>query len=297
VKGVKVRMGVPLALGHGVEPLWRAVEAAERLGVPVMCHIGTAPPPIDEVLEALRPGDILTHALTGLSMRLTGPDGQGTEPGRRARAAGVLLDVGHGAGGFSFDSARRLADAGIWPDTISTDLHQLSMNGPMFDLPTCLTKMHALGMPLAAVVDAATRVPARTAGLADGIGRLTVGGVGDVAVWALELGAFALADVHHETIVATRRLRCLRTVVAGRVAPMTAPERPARWVPLSERQRAVYATAGPETNLVDELAIADLAPPVDASRSPREILDEAFSAFGARPIVPADEPTASGVAG
>jgi dihydroorotase len=291
VRGVKVRMGVPIALGHGVEPLRRARMAADRLDVPVMCHIAAGPPSIDAVIDELRPGDIITHALTGLSMRLTGQEGQSPGPARRARTTGILIDLGHGAGGFSFRSARVLADDGIWPDTISTDLHQLSMNGPMFDLPTCMTKMLALGMPLPDVIDAATRVPAKVIGLSDIIGRLAVGSIADIAIWAVDEGAFTLVDVHHETITATRRLRCLRTIVGGRVAPRSAPERPAPWVPLTDRQRAVYDASGPDTNLGDELAIEDLAPPLDTSRDPGDVLAEAMAAFSAaKPEVAAPLP-------
>ena len=38
--GVKVRQGQAQVGDNGVEPLKLAIEAAERAGTPVMCHIG-----------------------------------------------------------------------------------------------------------------------------------------------------------------------------------------------------------------------------------------------------------------
>jgi dihydroorotase len=213
-------------------------------------------------------------------MRLTGPDGRDPSVARRVRDEGIVIDLGHGSGGFSFETARRLADVGIWPDTISTDLHQLSMKGPMFDLPTSMTKLLAIGMPLGAVVDAVTRVPARILGVEDELGRLSVGAVADVAVLIREPIEARLADVHFETIAATERLRCLHTIVGGRLAPRIAPEHPAPWIAVTERQRAVYASATPGTILPDAIGVDDLGPPLVTDRDPSDILAEADRAFG-----------------
>jgi dihydroorotase len=280
VRGVKVRMGVPIALGLGLEPLRRAIAAAEELGVPVMCHVATAPPSIDEVLAELRPGDIVTHAFTGQSMRLTGTDRRTISAAMAARDAGIILDLGHGSGGFSFESAITLADAGIYPDTISTDLHQLSINGPMFDLPTCLTKMLALGMTLPDAVYAATGRPARAVGLSDGTGSLTVGGRADIAIFALDAGEFVLADVHHQTISTHQRLRCLRTIIGGTPVDPRPADPPAPWITLTEGQRAYYRSGDPKIVISDELGLADLGPPTPRDVDAGQVMASARHLFG-----------------
>ena len=54
-------MGRGAGGSSGVAPLDMALEVAEELGLPVMAHIDHPPPSRKEVLERLRPGDVLTH--------------------------------------------------------------------------------------------------------------------------------------------------------------------------------------------------------------------------------------------
>jgi dihydroorotase len=84
VVGVKVRMGTPTVGDNGVEPLRRAVSAAERCELPVMVHIADAPPEIDDVLDLMRPGDIITHCVSGATMKLVDDDGRVLNSARRS---------------------------------------------------------------------------------------------------------------------------------------------------------------------------------------------------------------------
>ncbi|WP_113701343.1 amidohydrolase/deacetylase family metallohydrolase, partial [Nonomuraea lactucae] len=177
--GVKVRMDGKSVGTNGLEPLRRAIGVAETGGVPVMVHIGVAPPSVDEVLGLLRPGDIVTHCASGLASGMFEPD-----EGRRggiapalveAHAAGVLFDIGHGSGGFAFDVLEAQLEAGVVPYTISSDLHARSLYGPVFDLPTTMTKLLAAGLPLERVVASVTAHPARALGLPEGAGTLAAG--------------------------------------------------------------------------------------------------------------------------
>ena len=65
--GVKVRITDSVVGQNGLEPLRRAIRAAEMAGKQfrVMCHIGSAPGSLSDLLDLLRPGDILTHAYSG----------------------------------------------------------------------------------------------------------------------------------------------------------------------------------------------------------------------------------------
>ena len=239
VLGVKVRMGSPTVGENGLEPLRRARRAAEETGLPLMVHIAHAPPAIADVLALMRPGDILTHCATGASMRLVGD----LEAARRAREAGVVLDVGHGSGSFSWASAEALLAAGLVPDVISSDAHQLSVQGPMFDLPTCLAKYLALGMALPDVIRAATARPAEVMGLAGEAGTLRPGAHADIALWRVERGPLTLYDVDRLARTGDVALRNTLTLVAGRPLPPRAVEPPAPWVELTDAQRAWHREA------------------------------------------------------
>ena len=93
---IKTRMGTGKFGNQGLEPLRAARRASEQTGLPLMVHIAIAPPAIEDVLELMRPGDILTHSFTGLSERLLDDQGQVRAVAHEARERGVLLDMGHG---------------------------------------------------------------------------------------------------------------------------------------------------------------------------------------------------------
>jgi dihydroorotase len=232
IRGFKVRIDRETVGANGVEPLRRALTAAQACGVPVMAHIGTTPPSLDEVLSLLRPGDILTHCASGLA----DPAGPAAHA---AHDRGVLFDIGHGSGAFAFDTMERQLAAGLRPYSISTDLHARSVHGPVFDLPTTMMKLLAVGLPLADVVAAATVHPARALGLT--AGTLAVGAPADIAVFRLEEGAFELVDAHRQTRVAPLRMINEGTYVGGRRLTPALPAPPPPWIPLTDAQRDALA--------------------------------------------------------
>ncbi|WP_460849523.1 amidohydrolase/deacetylase family metallohydrolase [Phytohabitans suffuscus] len=232
VVGVKARIDRETVGAHGVRPLERALEVARAAGLPVMAHVAAGPPGPADVLPLLRPGDILTHCASGVAATGAGP------VVREAYARGVLLDVGHGAGGFAFDVLERQLAAGLVPHTVSTDLHARSRYGPVFDLPTTMAKLRAAGMPLADVVAAATATPAAALRLPGGVGTLAVGAPADIAVFAVREEPFAVVDAHGQVREAPERLVNTATYVAGRPLPPALPEPPPPWVPLTAAQRA-----------------------------------------------------------
>jgi dihydroorotase len=237
VRGIKVRMGGTMVGPHGAKPMRLACDAAAAAGMPLMVHIGYAPPSAEEVLDLMRPGDILTHAMTGASMKIVSPEGRLIDAARRALDRGIVLDVGHGYGSFSWETAEALLSAGIRPDTISSDLHQRSVFGPVFDLPTCLSKFLHLGLSLDDVIHAATARPAELLGLQGTIGTLSPGAVADIALFELDEGGFRLFDSRLEARTARYRLRNTLTIVAGQILPTLDPEPPAPWITLTDFQR------------------------------------------------------------
>jgi dihydroorotase len=232
VRGIKVRIDSETVGGNGVEPLRRAVAAGNACGVPVMVHIATSPPPVDEVLPLLRPGDIVTHCASGFAEAF-GPTAQD------AYERGVLFDIGHGSGGFAFDVLERQLAAGLRPHTISTDLHARSLYGPAFDLPTTMAKLLAAGMELPDVIAAATVHPARALGL--DAGTLAVGAPADLAVFTAQSGSFEVVDAHRQVRRAPLRLVNEATYVSGRAMRPQLPAPPPPWIPLTGAQREALA--------------------------------------------------------
>jgi dihydroorotase len=197
-----------------------------------MVHIGTTPPALDEVLDLLRPGDIMTHCASGLASPL----------GPAVRAAvdrGVLLDLGHGSGAFAFDVLERQLELGLAPHTVSTDLHCRSLPGPVFDLPTTMAKLLAAGMPLTDVLEKVTAAPARALGLPGG--SLTVGAPADLAVFDVRAEEHEVVDSHLQVRTAPLRLVNVATYVGGRLLQPSWPQDPPPWVSLTPAQHDALA--------------------------------------------------------
>lgn len=214
VVGIKVRMTHSLTGNNGLLPLERAAEAARQIGIPVMVHIGASQAPLADLLAVLSPGDIVTHCFTASGNGLL-ESGRLTAAVLAARERGILFDVAHGFGSFDFPTAAQCAREGFWPDVISTDLHGLSAGSTMVDLPTTMTKMLSLGMPLADVIAAVTSRPAAAIGRGSQVGRIQVGSIADVTVLALRDEQVELGDAFGNTRTATQRFTVRHTIRAG----------------------------------------------------------------------------------
>ena len=147
------------------------------------------------------------------------------------------MDIGHGAGSFSFETAEALIAAGRKPDVISSDIHQMSVHGPLYDLPTCLSKFLALGMTLQEVIGAATIRPAEVMGLADEIGSLKVGALADVALFKVAEGSFPLYDVFMNKRESKQLLCNTLTIINGQEMERCPDGPTAPWIELSEGQQ------------------------------------------------------------
>jgi len=236
ILGIKARIDSLTTRGVGIRPLQLARELADRVGLPLMVHIGSGPPEIEEIAALLRPGDILTHCFTGGTHRIITPDKRARASVRALHDSGLILDIGHGTGSFSYAVAEAMLDQGILPDVISSDIHQLSVQGPMFDLPTTLSKFLSLGMSLSDVVDRATARPAAAIRRPD-LGSLRPGSRADVALFRIEEGEHEFFDVEMTRRRGNRRLVNTLTIAGGEPLPRTS-ERPLQvWAVLPEHQR------------------------------------------------------------
>ena len=214
IRGIKVRVGANTSGANGIAPLYHALEAADRAGLPVMCHIDRPPPRYTDVLAELRPGDTLTHCFKPFPNAPCTADGKVKEACWAARERGVLFDIGHGAGSFDFGVAEAMMKAGFPPDIISSDVHVLCIDGPAFDNMETMSKFLTLGMALPEIVRAVTATPAKALGRPD-LGDLSVGSTGDATVMRLEDGRFTFADVTGQTREGRQRFALDSVVVAG----------------------------------------------------------------------------------
>jgi dihydroorotase len=236
ILGIKARMDANTTRGVGLEPLRLARKLADQVELPMMVHVAKAPPLLEDIFTLLRPGDILTHCFTGQDNRIVESDGRLKNFVRRAWDQGLVMDVGHGTGSFSYEVAERMMADGMPPDVISTDAHQLSIQGPMFDMPTTLSKFLNLGMRVPDAIERATARPARAVRRPD-LATLKPGAPADVAVFTLEEGAFTFHDVFMAARSGKIRLMAHATIRAGKrmATPPAQPRAP--WAELPEHQR------------------------------------------------------------
>jgi dihydroorotase len=223
--GVKVRMSENVIARNGIEPLRRSIEAATKAGggARVMCHIGGVETAklMSDILDMLRPGDILTHAYSGLPNNAGAftnivQDGRLLPAASAAKQRGVVFDVGHGGGSFDYTVAEAAIAAGATPDTISSDIHVVSGNTPgMPYLTWVMSKFLNMGFSLEQVVAIATVNPARIINRLPKLGTLQVGAPGDVSVLELVEGPVEFVDTRDNKRQGKAQLRPANVVLAG----------------------------------------------------------------------------------
>jgi dihydroorotase len=216
--GMKVRESLDVVGQNGLEPLKRAIAAAERSGTRgrVMCHIGNAPGDLSALLDLLRAGDVLTHAYSGLGNN-TVVNGKLLDAALAAKRRGVIIDVGHGGGSFDYTVAEPAIQQGLVPDTISSDIHAVSVNTPgMPFLPWVMSKFLGLGMPLEQVVTLATTAPAKAIGKVPKLGTLQIGAPADLSLVEIVEGPVDFVDTRQNQRKGQRYIKPMQTVKAGR---------------------------------------------------------------------------------
>ena len=226
VLGVKVRMSENVIAKHGLEPLNRCIRACEMSGVrgaKVMCHIGGVETArmMSDILDLLRPGDILTHCYTGApnqSKQFTNivQEGKLVPAALAAKRRGVVFDVGHGGGSFDYTVAEAAIAGGAAPDTISSDIHVFSGNSPgMPYLTWVMSKFLNMGFTLEQVVAMATVNPARVIGKLPKLGTLAVGAPADVTTLDVVEGPVEFVDTRSNKRQGKVHIKPAQTVIAG----------------------------------------------------------------------------------
>jgi dihydroorotase len=217
ILGVKLRLMPDVEGGRDIDALKIAREIADAVDLPLMLHYVNRPYEIRDVLGHLGPGDILTHCFHGHKNGVLDERGRVKPEVREAVDRGVRLDVGHGWVSFSYEVAEKAIADGLLPTTISTDLHHYCVLGPVFDLPTLMSKFLDLGLSLEQVIERTTTSAASSFQFEEEIGTLRDGAVADVAVLELVEGDFRFVDCHGNTRNANQKLRPVASVRDGAV--------------------------------------------------------------------------------
>ena len=218
IVGIKVRIGAHASGPSGIAPLDVAQDVADRTGLPLMVHIDEPPPSYSDVVARLRKGDVLTHCFRPFPNAPCHGDGRVRDAVLAARERGVIFDIAHGMGSFSWDSARKMDAAGFRPDVISSDIHAFCINGPAHDNLNVMTKFLALGWSVKDVIAAASIAPARVLSRPD-LGHLGNTAQPEASVIRQTPGSVDLADVTGEVVNYDSMLTPVGTVSGGKWHP------------------------------------------------------------------------------
>jgi dihydroorotase len=186
--------------------------------------------------KKLRPGDIYTHVYSGLRGELD-TSGHANPALFEGRKRGVIFDVGHGSGSFTWRVAVPIIQEGFLPDSISTDLHASSANASMKDMLNVMSKFLALGLTVDDVILRSTWNPAREIHQ-EHLGHLSVGSPADIAVLQVEKGNFGFVDMYGARFRGTQKLACEMTLRDGKIVyELNGLSRP-DWTTLPKNYRA-----------------------------------------------------------
>ncbi|MDR0270630.1 amidohydrolase/deacetylase family metallohydrolase [Paenibacillus sp.] len=206
IVGLKARISSSVVGESGIEPLLIAHGMSRATSLPIMVHIGSGPPDIEEIIPLLERGDVITHYLNGKANNLFDDEGKPLQVLRDAVARGVHLDVGHGTASFSFKVAEDAKKYGIGFQTISTDIYRGNrLNGPVYSMAHVLSKFLYLGYSLEEVIAAVTTRAADWLKRPE-LGRIQVGDRANLTLFTIVEEPTALVDSEGEKRMAKRRI-------------------------------------------------------------------------------------------
>lgn len=216
IVGLKVRMSKSVIGDNGITPLKMAKELQQRAELPLMIHIGSNPPELNDIFNELDAGDVVTHCFNGKSNGILGDDGKVKAFAKAAYERGVRFDIGHGTDSFNFAVAREAFNENIKCHTVSTDTYiRNRKNGPVYDLATTLTKLLHIGYPLEELIPMVTEVPAQTWGFKNK-GKLEIGADGDISLFKLVNEEVHLVDSNGNVEVTNEAIIPVGCTVAGK---------------------------------------------------------------------------------
>jgi dihydroorotase len=214
IKGIKVRVYTGMTDLYALE---QARILADHVKLPILVHLGPAPPASAETLALLKAGDIITHPYHGGEDTILDVNGRIRPEFREARDRGVEVDLGMDRFHCDLRVMRRAFDLGFYPDYVSTDLTLTNVDSITFDLPTTISKCVALGMSLEEALRRATVTVADKLAVPGISARLEVGHAADIAIFTWEPSQEPLVDFFGNSLTGECRLRNVATVLRGQL--------------------------------------------------------------------------------
>ncbi|SDW23590.1 dihydroorotase [Marininema mesophilum] len=216
IVGLKVRMSKSVVRDKGIEPLRIARTLSDETSLPLMVHIGSAPPSIEEIIPLLEKGDVITHYLNGKENNLFDNEENLLQVVIEAIERGVHLDVGHGTASFSFKVAELAKKSQIDDlNTISTDIYRSNrLNGPVYSMSNVLSKFLYLGYSLEEVIEAVTTKAANWLKKPE-LGRIQVGDIANLTLFDVHHEPVTLIDSEGDKRIGKRRIAAKGVVVNG----------------------------------------------------------------------------------
>jgi len=217
VVGIKVRLQKSIQGANDLECLRRALEAAEASQLPLMAHISDPYSSLPDILKMMRKGDVFTHIYNDHPHGILDSGGKILPEVLEARERGILFDSAHGRSHFSFDTAEKALQQDFLPDSISTDLSEGNTSGPVYDLPTTISKFLAMGMGLDKAIERVTARPAAAFNFGIQLGSLRPGSDADVSIFELRDGNFEFVDANQQKRSGRQRLINTAVVCRGQL--------------------------------------------------------------------------------
>lgn len=217
IVGIKARMSKTVVGKNGLTPLQLAKNIQqENYPLPLMVHIGSAPPQLDEILQVLAKGDIVTHCFNGKENGIMDPQSHQIKPFiKEALEKGVIFDIGHGTDSFNFEVAKKAYTQGIKADTISTDIYiKNRKNGPVYDLATTMEKLHFIGYTWAEILEKVTEAPAKNFHLTTK-GKLKEGFDADFTVFEFVDEEKVITDSNGNQQVTQQQIKPIYAIIGG----------------------------------------------------------------------------------
>ncbi|MFC5451345.1 amidohydrolase/deacetylase family metallohydrolase [Paenibacillus aestuarii] len=216
IVGLKARISKSVVRESGIEPLRMARELSRETSLPVMVHIGSGPPDINDIVPLLAPNDVITHYLNGKANNLFDSEGRPLEVLTDAIARGVKLDVGHGTASFSFKVAEAAKRHNIRFNTISTDIYRGNrLNGPVHSMSHVLSKFLYLGYTLEEIIAAVTNRPAAWLGKPE-LGRIQAGDEANLTLFTVTDEPTTFVDSEGDTRLGSQRIEAKGVFVHGK---------------------------------------------------------------------------------
>lgn len=216
IVGLKARMSASVVKDNGIKPLEHARKLADEANLPIMVHIGNAPPEITEVLPLLNKGDIVTHAFHGKKGGILNQEGTLIPEAFEAIDRGVLFDVGHGTSSFSYQTMKKYKEKYQYPFTTSTDIYLGNYDKPVGSLMTTMSKLLAIGYSLEELVASVTSRPKKALALSEQ-GSFEYGTRADVTIFKIQDQKEILIDSQGEEMEVNQMIVPQLTIRNGKV--------------------------------------------------------------------------------